>query len=435
MNISRLIRNLTFAAAAAVTMTACASANKRLEQGQELQAKGRPAEAADRYIQALKKDSRLDSARVNLRIAGGQAIDQYMQAATAPGTSPYVTADNYLAIDALQKRALEVGIFLPGPNGYDETRRAAFDRAIATAVTDARLLINTREYAEALSRLQRAATAYQPTVAQASVLGGGGADVMIAWAKADTAQGNFRAGYTRVERMAEVTGATQKQVDEARTIQAAALARGTRRVAVLPAWGTVAARNALPEDALLSLGDALNENPWLSPPPFIAMTPPDQVEREVRRQGMARRTVSSFEAARIARSVGADFAIVTEVDSVSRQDLNVRVTRRPARTNRGLDTAYYVEEGTARLFARATYSVVDLQGVRGTDFPSVSASVNSQFTRIRYNGDYRSLDLRQAERDLFERARVEGDLARTFATALSPRLAEAVFTEVTRRIP
>jgi hypothetical protein len=145
--------------------------------------------------------------------------------------------------------------------------------------------------------------------------------------------------------------------------------------------------------------------------------------------------MSSYEAARVARQVGADFAVVTEVDSVRREDLNVRVTRRPARTTRGVDTAYYVEEGTARLYARATFSVVDREGNRGTDFQAVNASTSSQFTRIRYNGDYRSLDLRQAERDLFDRARMEGDLARTFASAMSPRLAEAVFAEVTRRIP
>ena len=41
----------------------------------------------------------------------------------------------------------------------------------------------------------------------------------------------------------------------------------------------------------------------------------------------------------------------------------------------------------------------------------------------------------KTRQDLFERARVEGDLSRTFANALSPRLAEAVFNEVTRRIP
>jgi hypothetical protein len=429
-----MIRNLSFASLA-FALTACASANKRLEQGQQLEAQGRPAEAAERYIQALKKDSRLDSARVKLRIAGGQAIDQYIFAATAPGTSPYAAADNYLAVDALQKRALEVGIFLPGPANYDATKRAAFDRAIATAVTDARLLSNTREYAEALSRLQRAATAYQPTLTQATTLGGAGADVMLGWAKADTAQGNFRAAFGRVERMGEVSGATQRQVDEARAIQSAAVVRGTRHIAVVPVWGTVAARNNLPEDALLALGDAFRDNPWASPPQFIGMIPPDQVEREVRRQGLARRTMSSYEAARVARAVGADFAVVSEIDSVRREDSNVRVTRRPARTTRGIDTAYYVEEGTARLYARATFSVVDREGARAAEFQSVNASVNSQFTRVRYAGDYRSLDLRQAERDLFERARTEGDFARTFANAMSPRLAEAVFAEVTRRIP
>ena len=94
-----------------------------------------------------------------------------------------------------------------------------------------------------------------------------------------------------------------------------------------------------------------------------------------------------------------------------------------------------MEEGTARLYARATFSVVDREGTRAAEFQSVNASVNSQFTRVRYNGDPRSLDLRQAERDLFDRARSEGDFARTFANALSPRLAEAAFTEVTRRIP
>ena len=430
----RLLRNLTVAFTT-ITLAACASANKRLEQGQKLQASGRPAEAAERYIQALKKDSRLDSARVNLRIAGGQAIDLYMQAATAPGTSPFAAADNYLAIDDLQARALSVGIFLPGPTGYDTMKRSAFDRAISTALSDSKLLVNTRQYEEALRRLQRAATAYQPSTVQAQSIGGSGADVMLAWAKADTAQGNFRAAFTRVERMGEVAGASSRQVDDARLLQAEAVRRGTRRVAMLPTWGTVNARISLPDDGLLALSDALSESPWTSPPQFIAMVPPDQVEREVRRQGLARRTLSSYEAARIGRAVGADLVVVSEVDSVRREDVNVRITRRPARTNRGLDTAYYVEEGTARIFARATYSVVDREGTRATEFPNVTASVNTPFTRVRYAGDYRSLDLRQAERDLFERARMEGDFSRTFASALSPRLAEGVFAEVLRRIP
>ena len=76
-----MIRQLSIAFALALSLTACASANKRLEQGQELQRSGRPAEAAERYIQALKKNSRLDSARVGLRTAGAAAIEDYMRVA------------------------------------------------------------------------------------------------------------------------------------------------------------------------------------------------------------------------------------------------------------------------------------------------------------------------------------------------------------------
>ena len=96
---------------------------------------------------------KLDSARVGLRRAGGAAIGQYLAAAAASG-NPYQAADNYLAVDDLQKRALTVGIFLPGPNGYDESKRAAFDKGIATAITDARLLTNTRASAIAPKRAQ-----------------------------------------------------------------------------------------------------------------------------------------------------------------------------------------------------------------------------------------------------------------------------------------
>jgi tetratricopeptide (TPR) repeat protein len=431
---SSITRKISLAFAA-IALAGCASAGKRYEQGAKLQLEGRHAEAAERYIQALKKDSRLDSARAGLRASGAAAIDQYLRIAADPSTQAPAAADQYLAVDALQKRALEVGVFLPEPNGYAEAKRAAFDRAIARAISDAPLLVAQRQYSDALARLQRAATAYQPGAAQVSAIGGTGADVMLGWARADTAEGRFRAAYERVERMGEVTGATTRQVDDARALQLAALSRGTRRVAVVPAWGTVAARNELPEDALPALGDALLENPWLTPPRFVAVFPADQVERELRRMGLARRTITSSEAARLGRNVGADYVVVTEIDSVHRADVGVRSTRRPVRTRSGIDTAYYIEEGSARLYTRATFVTIGDNGQRLSDYQSVSSSVSSPFTRVRYAGDYRSLDLRQSERDLFERSRTQGELSRAFVNEMSPRLAEAVFAVVARQIP
>jgi tetratricopeptide (TPR) repeat protein len=426
--------SIAIAIAAVLSLTACASANKRLEQGQELQRSGRPAEAAERYIQALKKDQRLDSARAGLRTAGATVIDSYLRSAADPAANPYTAADAYLAIDDLTRRSLEVGISLVVPNDYAARRRTAFDNAINNVVLDARQLASRQMFADALTRLARAANGYQPSPAQASSLGNVGADVALAWGRADTLEGRFRSASARVEGIAGLPGVTGAQTDNARALQAAALMRGTRRVAMVPVGGTVAAIRDLPDQALPALGDALRENPWATPPRFVELLPADQVDRELRRSGYGRRTLTTAEAARLGRALDADFVVVTEIDSVRREETGVRVTRRAARTRSGVDTAYLVEDGRAQLFARATFVLIDRQGQRSTEYQSVTASASGSFTRVRYAGDYRTLDLRQADRDLFAGA-ANDDLVRSFVASMSPRLADAVFAEVVRRIP
>jgi len=132
--------------------------------------------------------------------------------------------------------------------------------------------------------------------------------------------------------------------------------------------------------------------------------------------------------------LGADIVVIPEVDSVQRQETGVRVTRRPARTTRGVDTAYVLEEGQARMFSHATFVLIDQNGQWLSDYLPVTASASGAFTRARYAGDYRTLDLGQAERDLFARGSTD-DLARSFVDAMSPQLAQAVYAELLRRIP
>lgn len=430
-----MFRNLILACCVATSLAACASANKRYEQGQDLLRAGRPAEAAERYIQALKKDSRLDSARAGLKVSGAAAIEGYLRAAADPATQPDAAAENFLAIDDLSRRALEVGIFLVPPDDYDARRRAAFDRAINDDIGDAPLLATQRQFANALSRLSRASSAFQPSAAQQASIGTAGAQVALAWGRADTTDHLYRSAWSRVTPLVNQQGLSRAITEDARALQAAALARGTKRVAVLPAWATVSARRELPDEVLPALADGLQENPWANPPAFITLVPQYQLDPDLRRRGFGQRPLTPDEAARVGRTVGADLIVITEVDSAARQESGVRTTRRPARTRSGVDTAYFIDEGTARLFARATFGILDRDGQRLSEYQSVTATTTTPFSRIRYAGDYRSLDLRLSERESFERAATDRDLARAFAAAMSPRLGDAVMAELLRRIP
>lgn len=420
---------------AALSLTACASANKRLEQGQDLQRSGRPAEAAERFIQALKKDSRLDSARAGLKSAGAATIAGYLNTAADPATQPDGAADAFVAIDDLSRRALDVGVFLVPPNDYDARRRSAFDKAIADDISDAPLLTGQRQFSSALNRLARASNVYQPNPTQASAIGTAGAQVAIAWGQADMTDGQFRSAYSRVDPIVNAQGLSSALTSQARALQSEALSRGSKRVAVLPTWATVNARRDLPDETLPALADAMFNAPWTQPPQFVTVIPYDQVDRDLRRMGMSRRTLTSGEAARYARTVGADLVVVAEIDSVRREDVSVRSTRRPVRTRSGIDTAYYVDEGSARLFGRTTYVVFDQNGQRVSEYQAVSSTGSAPFTRVRYVGDWGALDLRQADRELFTNRAGDRDLVNSFVSAMSPRLGEAVFAEVVRRIP
>lgn len=74
--------------------------------------------------------------------------------------------------------------------------------------------------------------------------------------------------------------------------------------------------------------------------------------------------------------------MIAEIDSVRRDEADVRVTRRPARTTRGVDTAYVIEEGRARLFVRATFVLIDREGQRWSDYQAVTASASGAFRRV-----------------------------------------------------
>jgi len=433
------MRHVVLTLAVPALLSACASASKRVEQGQKLEREGRAADAAARYVQALKKDRTLEGARAGLRDAGARAIDEWVRQAAADdsGGRSDRAADAFLAADDLRGDASALGVDLALPPDYAARRRFTFDRAIAAALDDARALAQGEKYDDAARRVERAAR-LAPNGSQLARLSAGRTDALLAWAHADTVRGRFRAAYDRAARALDFEGLAAPDSQRAQAVQAAALARGTRRVAVVPPWARESARRALPDDALPALTESLVDKPWTEPPRFVDLAPLPLVQRELRRLDLSRRTLSSSDAARLGRALGADLVVIAQIDSARREETNLKATRRAAKTSGGADTAYTLEEGKRRLWVRIAYDVVEPTTRAVLSSETVTASASKDFKRGRYAGDPRTLDLRRQDRDLFDRGaadRVDRDLVTDLVDDLSPQLARSVFGALLRRIP
>lgn len=427
---------------AAVFIFGCTSATKRYEQGQELEREGRPIDAANTYIQALRKDGRLDSARIGLRTAGVAAITQYLGSesqldlTTVAGVDQ--AADNYISIDDLHARALQVGVDLPLPPDYSVRRRAALDRAIGLNLSDAQNLTSRGQFDVALDRLERASDRYQPAPMQQGELSDARGNAMVAWGQSDMASGAYRSAYNRVQPIFAVVGATQPQADAARQIQSDALRLGTRRVAVMaPRAAPEAARN-LPPDFLAALSSAMHSEPWTRPPLFIDLVPLADVERAIRGPRDDDRWMSPMDAGLLGRALRSNYVIVAHIDSVRHSEFASRSTRHAARTGKGVDTAYVVEEGQRRTTVFGEYTIVDVSSRQRAEQEPFSATSTGSYTNPRFAGDYRSLELSKSEQQMFERggrSDRDHDDSESLVSEVSRQLASSVFNEMLRRIP
>ena len=109
----------------------CASADKRFEQGNEMEAKGQYEQAVMRYVQALEKDHTYEPARIRLLEVGNLAIQEHLTDSETrlQRGDPVGSAGHYRRIDSIVAQARSVGVRLDVPNDYEGMRRAAFDHA------------------------------------------------------------------------------------------------------------------------------------------------------------------------------------------------------------------------------------------------------------------------------------------------------------------
>ncbi len=416
--------------AALAVAAACASAGKRLEQGVQLEQQGRPADAAERYIQALKKDRTLVEARARLQQTGDQAMGDFLREADAQEQAGrYADAADALGrLDALRADAASVGVQLAVTADYPTRRRATFDRASDQAVAMASSAMSARNYPEAVRWLDRASRQWEPGAAVRGRLDRVRYDALFGWAQSEMSAGRYRSAFER----AGAAAALGLGIDgAAESLQREALRRGTVRVAVFPVGTVPSTRNRLPDQVLPALNRSLSADFWRRPPQWI------DVLDESDRGGSGRGAIEPSEGARLGQRIGARLVVVMALDSVRQTEGEVVAQRRTARTRSGADTAYTVREGRLDTWARVTWRVVDASGWGSViDQGSATARSGAQFRKAEYKGDWRTLELPMSDRVLFD----EGDrgysreTVRELVSGLADEIGRDVFNAVLRRI-
>jgi tetratricopeptide (TPR) repeat protein len=420
------------AIAVAVLSASCASATKRYEQGQELEQQGRVADAAQRYVDALKKDPALVEARQRLLETGTRAIATAVQEAnvlTASGAHADA-ADVLRRADEIIHDAAGVGVILPTPNGYAEQRSLTLDRAVDQALAQATTAAMRGDYAESVRLVERAEERWEPRPDRQAALNRGLYDAQLAWGQREASNGRFRSAYAHGESAAAVPGVDRSAIN---ALQTDALRRGTILVAVFATVARAGTDNRL----LPELNDLLALDHWQRPPQWIEMVNTIEAQRVVRNRGLAGRDLDVPNASALARQFGARYAVALTLDSVRYSESKVERRRKPARTRAGADTAFFVEEGQLELWARASWRTIAANAGRGVvDRGDASDHASTNFRRATYVGDWHDLELSSTDRAMFEQrdARDTQDMLRKVARGLSGRIGRDVFDALLRRV-
>jgi tetratricopeptide (TPR) repeat protein len=424
----------------ALVACGCASATKRFEQGTELENQGRYADAAQRYIQALRKDPGMVQARQRLIAVAPLHIQQCMEDSEryrALG-SDVQGADLYLSIDALVRDAGSVGVPLALPHDYHASQRTAFNDAIDQ-------LMASGEQAEARSRWREAMNtyeqidAYTPTASQRRVAAEARVRTAISWGEAEFAAGHYRAAAERADlALALLSGAAHPAANRAQNLRQEAITQGTVHVAVAPVARPKNTAHALPPDFTSALNDEMELHHWSQPPLFVAVLDPLVVRRELRFQRLSRRPLGTSEATRVGRNLGADYVVASRIAEFVVTEKNVSFDERIARTRADQDTSYVVVKGRMDYELTIEFSVIDVQRGRVTRDGSCVVGASDEFERGEYDGDPDELKLTSRERRLFD-PHWQRESARDAETHLldgmTDALARRVFDELLACVP
>lgn len=429
-------------------LSACASAADRLEEGIALQARGRYVAAVERYAEALEKEPSLAEARERILVAGDSALLQAMAEADELERrgEPVAAADRYRAMDRMLARIRSVGLRPRVPEGYEEERRVAFERAVDWLMAEGYEAQEEGRWAAARDAFRTARGDYEPSRTRVEESLDAETRLLLEWADVELRDGRPRAAFARAEEATAVRRSPARDVVlRARDLQDVALERGTRVVAMLPATAASGVRDYLGPDFEVALDDELARSYWTRPPLFVDVADPVILRRELRGLLRGRAATSPLVVGRALELIGADLGVLVEVSAIEVAEEDVEREAREAlvapggrdAVRRGADTVtYHVARGFLVYDVEAVGVVVDPDGREVATFTAV-ARERGPFERGEYGGDPSTLDLEPAEDRLFspeardaQRARIEAALLEQLAAAIAAGTYDTVLAGV-----
>jgi tetratricopeptide (TPR) repeat protein len=426
---------------AAVVVSGCASADKRFNQGAELEMQGQYEQAAARYVQALEKDVTLSEARVRLRETGDLAVAEQMAEANAWASrgDPLGAAPHLRRVDNVVARARSVGVTLALPRDYAERRRVVFDDAFDALLDQGIAASDQGRWQDGLADFQRARRDFEPAAAQREQALAEEAALYVQWSESEYERGRLRSAFGIAANVEQLEWCPSDLVDRAAGNMERYLAEGELELIVLPVQerpGSPRERSR-DRDLAAQLEAALQQGPWREPPAFVRMHESLALRDLMIGSGLLDGDYRAAKLALVLRLAEADYAAYLQILGAEATEFEVKSKTQSAKTRAGRTATFVREDGQRRLQATARVVIVDGFGTEIIDVV-IAGTGSAPFTRGVYGGDPRELNLSGRQVDLFDRLKLEAQeqVAReALVQDLAAGIADAVFQAALARVP
>ena len=390
----------------AAILGGCASADKRYNQGTEMQAKGQYEQAVARYVQALEKEPGLQAARYRLVEVGNLAIADQMaevEAWTNRG-DPVNAAGHFQRADNLVALARSVGVRLELPNDYSSDRRAIFDDAFGTLTDHGIMARQQGRWQDGVAAFHRAQRDFEPTVEQRNEALAEESVLYVQWSELEYERGHWRDSFAIAVRVQDMEWSPVAQSEQAQGLMTDCLIEGELELIVLPVQAPSGNQRDTARERNIAdqIETDLWQGPWRQPPPFVVMHEPLTTRDLLTHSGVLDGDYNAGTVALILRLAEADYGAHLQILNSEVTEFDVDSKTKSVKTKAGKNTTFVKEDGQRRIQATARVVIVDGFGNEIAN-EVISGSGTAAFARGVYNGDPRTLNLSARQVDLFDR--------------------------------